>query len=88
METHNPEPKRLTPPQAARILGVGADKIHLWIRSGELVAADLASPGSTRPRYRIHPDDLAAFEKSRTVRPVPQNRRRRQRAAAGITEFY
>jgi len=40
----------LTPPQAARLLGVNADKIRAWIASGELRATNVAlRHGLSRP---------------------------------------
>ena len=51
-------PRTLTTRQVAVHLGVCADKVLNWIRSGELRAIDVANRGSTRPRYRIDPGDL------------------------------
>jgi hypothetical protein len=45
-----------------------------WIRSGELKASNL-SKGS-RPRYRVTPDDLAAFLKSRQPEPPTPRQRK------------
>ena len=53
----------LTPPEVAKQLRCRASQVLAWIRSGELKASNL-SKGS-RPRYRVTPDDLAAFLKSR-----------------------
>jgi hypothetical protein len=46
------ERETVSPPMAARILGVGILKIHQWIESGELVAVNLAAADSTRPRWQ------------------------------------
>lgn len=68
-----------TPPEIAKLLHVGRDKVLAWIRSGELPAANLSDSG--RPRYAVTEDDLAAFleaRKARTVTDKPQPRRRRR----------
>ena len=64
----------LTPPEVAKQLRCRASQVLTWIRSGQLKAANL-SKGS-RPRYRVTPDDLAAFLKSRQPEP-PKARARR-----------
>jgi excisionase family DNA binding protein len=51
----------LTPPKAAKILGVHPEKILMWIHSGELQATNVALNSSKRPRYRIQAGDLASF---------------------------
>jgi excisionase family DNA binding protein len=56
----------ITTPIAAKMLGVGADKIRCAIESGELRAANFSN-GQIRPRYKIHREDLAAFVKGRQV---------------------
>jgi excisionase family DNA binding protein len=64
----------LTPPKAAKLLGVHPDKILMWIHSGELRATNVALNSSKRPRYRIQSSDLALF---RQYRPVKVGRPRR-----------
>ncbi|MHC4176873.1 MAG: hypothetical protein ACYSWU_05170 [Planctomycetota bacterium] len=59
--------QKLTPPVLAKRWGIGHEKVLQFIRAGELRALDLASPDSTRPRYRIDVADVAAFEQARTV---------------------
>jgi excisionase family DNA binding protein len=59
--------RRMTPPQLARLLAVTPETVIGWIRAGELRAIDVSSRGSRRPRYRISPEDLAAFEAGREV---------------------
>jgi excisionase family DNA binding protein len=39
-----------TPPEIARRLGVGPEKVLAWIRSGELAAVNLATTRHGRPR--------------------------------------
>lgn len=77
-----------TPPTVARRLGIKAERVIGFIRSGELVAVNLASKGRTRPRYRIAPEDLQAFLLRRSVRPAPPTRRRQRYRADNVIEFY
>jgi len=66
----------LTPPQAARMIGVSAEKIAHFIHLGELVAVNLSM--GNRPRWRIAPEALQAFLKSRSnhQKPTPKPKRR------------
>jgi len=79
--------RTLTPPQVASRLRVSPEKVIAWIRAGELRAIDVATRGSRRPRYRIDPADLVAFENGRAVvaRPAPSRRRRR---SPEVIEFF
>jgi hypothetical protein len=69
-----------TPPQISRRYGVATKKVIDWIRSGELVALNLANRNCSRPRYSVTPEALEAFERSRLVVPdaEPTPRLRRQ----------
>jgi excisionase family DNA binding protein len=59
-----------------------------WIHSGELRAINCGRRlGAKKPRWRITPEALAAFERLRTPTPTPIKRRRRQRPA-DVMEFY
>jgi excisionase family DNA binding protein len=71
----------LTPPQAGRLLGVNADRVVGWIKSGKLRASNVSD--KTRPRWRISPADLQAYltarsnqvnvsEPKRTRRSIPK----------------
>ena len=78
----------LTPPKVAKQLGVSPDKILDWIRKGELNATNVAAAGACRPRYRISPEDLAKFQKTRqNVKPPPTPPRRR-RKDPNVIEFF
>ena len=77
----------LTPPAVAERFGVDVHKIIGWIRAGELRAVNVATTTGGRPRYRISPSDLAAFENSRSAVPQPRVARRR-RKTPGITEYF
>jgi hypothetical protein len=61
---------------------VGPDKIHGWIRRGELLAVNVATNLCGRPRWRITPESVESFERRRSSAPPPkpQWRRRRQEA--------
>ena len=78
--------RKLSPADVAAQLGVGVDKVLTWIKSGELKAMDGSESRANRKqaRYLIDVADLAAFEKSRMVRPepAPEVKRRRRRLAA------
>jgi len=78
-------PRKLTPPQIARMWGVSVEKILAFIRAGQLRAVNGALPGrNQRPRWLVDVDDLRAFEESRSnqhqqpdaSKPAPRARRR------------
>jgi hypothetical protein len=53
------------------------------IDAGELPAIDVSRPGSKRPRWRILPVDLEAFEERRRAKPKQKPQRRATRQASG-----
>jgi hypothetical protein len=69
--------KYLTPPQVAKQLGTDANRVLLWIRSGALKAFNLSE--GDRPRWKVSPEDLAAFleSKSNRANQEPPTRKRR-----------
>jgi hypothetical protein len=75
-----------TPPEIAARWRVSEDKIHALIRAGRLRAFDVASPGSTRPRWRVPLDALLAFEAGRSPETAAPKKRRRREAA--VIEFF
>lgn len=79
----------LSPPQAADLLGIAAEKVCLWIARGELRATNVATTLSGRPRWRIHRADLEAFLNSRSAapEPPPATRQRRKRDESVIEYF-
>ena len=80
-------PRYLTPPQYAQLLGVKSDKVIGWIRRGELGAIDVSTnPGTGRPRYRIPPQAIAAFEQRRSA-AQPKPTRRKRRRTDGVISF-
>lgn len=66
----------LTPPTIGRRFGVSPEKVLAWIASGELAAVDLASPGSTRSRWKISEEALAEFLARRAAKPEAKPKRR------------
>lgn len=77
-----------TPPQLAKRYGVDPNKILGLIESGELVAINLATRGASRPRWRISPDAIAAFEAVRSSRPQPKVSRIRRKKDPSVIEFF
>lgn len=73
------ERQRLTVSQVAKLLQISPDKVRELIRTGELDAFNVANVGSKRPRIRVHPRDLIAWENRRKVEPRPKARPRRRR---------
>ena len=57
----------LTPSDLAAIWRVSHDKILEFIRTGELVAFNVASAGARRPRFRIALDAVKEFEARRSA---------------------
>jgi excisionase family DNA binding protein len=56
----------ITPNQLAKTLGIKPDKILAWIHAGQLVAVNVAANANgQRPRWRIDPDEVTRFLKSR-----------------------
>ncbi len=77
----------LSPPQLAEHFGVDAKKIIGWIRAGELRAVNIATTTCGRPRWKISPSDLAAFESARAAGPQPRVTRRRRKDPSVIQFF-
>jgi excisionase family DNA binding protein len=78
---------KVTPPQVAERLGVSADKVLLWIRSGELRAVNVATRLDGRPRWRVDLADLMAFEERRSAVPARSAPRCRKKQDA-VIEFF
>jgi excisionase family DNA binding protein len=82
------EPKKLTPPQLARRLGVGTDKVLNWIRTGELRAINGATKPNGRPRYLVDIEDLEAFENRRAVTPRRVAATRTETSSSDVTKYF
>jgi excisionase family DNA binding protein len=68
--------------------GVNEHTVLGWIRSGELRAINVGRrQGTKKPRWRITPEALVAFELLRTpTPPIPRTRRRKQ--AGEVIDFH
>lgn len=88
MPTTDAKSRRLIPREVAELWRVGEQKVLAMIHSGELRATNLASPGSSRPRWRIDPADVEACERARQAVPSPKTSRVRRKASAGVTDFF
>lgn len=72
--------RRLAPKEVAELYGVSVDVVLTWIKNGELRATNAARRASGgKPRWKISPADLAAFELARSNTPTPKPQRRRRR---------
>ena len=76
----------LTPPQAARLIGVRKSKVIAWIRSGELHAINTATNPFGQPRWKIPLPNWEAFLAGRSnSKPAPKPVRRKQ---SDVIHFY
>lgn len=66
----------MSPPQVAKLLGVGADKVVGFIQRGELQAVNLSM--ADRPRWKIEPAALRRFIESRSNHPKPTPKPKRR----------
>ncbi len=78
----------LTPPEFARRYRISAEKVIGLILTGELGAIDVRSTGATRPRWRILPEHIEAFERRRAAVPPPPKRRKRRQSVAGVKQYF
>jgi hypothetical protein len=70
--------------------GTSTETISAWIRTGELMAVNIARRrGAHKPRWRVSAEAVAAFEAARSAVPVvPTRRPRRKRGGEAVVEFY
>jgi hypothetical protein len=81
--------RHLTPPEIAARFQIGVEKVHAWIKCGELRACNLATKASGRPRYIVAECDLETFLASRAVKPrTAVKSTRRTRPAGDTIEFF
>jgi hypothetical protein len=57
---------------------VGPDKIHGFMRRGELVGVNVATNMSGRPQWRVTPESVQQFERRRSSAPSPKPPRRKK----------
>ena len=80
MSTRATSHEFLTASEVARLLRVRESKVLVWLRSGELLAADVSErPGQGRARWRIAREDLDEFLRRRQPRTPAKTTRRRRR---------
>lgn len=79
---------KFTPPQLARLWGIGYDKVVAWIRSGELRAINAATTPGGRPRYLIDEADIKSFELRRAVSPPPPPQPRKRRHTDDFKRYF
>lgn len=79
-------PVSLTPRDVAARHAISVDRVLLWIREGKLSAINIGD-GLIKPRWRILPSALDAFERARTT-PTPTTPIRRRRTDPSITQFF
>jgi len=72
----------------AKRLGVKAETVISWIRSGELRAIDVARRNAKRPRYRIPTDAIIAFENGRTASPETRKPAKRRKKQTDVITFF
>jgi hypothetical protein len=65
---------------------IGPDKIHAFIRRGELMAVNVATNLAGRPQWRVTPESVEQFERRRTSAPPPKPLRRRRQPV--LLDFY
>ncbi len=76
-----------TPPELARFYRVDVHTVHDWIKTGQLRAVNVGTPGK-RPRWRIDPADVAAFEATRTAQPQTRTPRRKKSASGWTFQYF
>jgi hypothetical protein len=86
MTTATPS-RYFSPADVADRYGCDIHKILAWLRSGELRGIDVSARRGTKPRWRIDPADLAAFEASRACAKAPEPTKRR-RKLENVTEYF
>jgi excisionase family DNA binding protein len=75
--------------EVAARFGVGAATVGAWIRAGELLAVNVSrSAGSRKPRWRITPGAVEAFEVRRAGTPPVERKSRRRQEPQDVIKFY
>lgn len=78
--------RRLTVAEVAEAVGLSVHAVLRLIGAGELRAANY-SPGGKRPTWRIHPDDLRAFEARQSSTLGKESPKPRPKAAKGFKRY-
>jgi excisionase family DNA binding protein len=77
----------LTPPQAAKRLGVRDVKVLRWIKTGQLRAHNMTCDPNGQPRFKIALADLLAFVQSRVYIPAGAPAPRPRQTEADIVQY-
>jgi hypothetical protein len=78
-----------SPADVAERYGCDVHKVLAWIRSGELRAINVAAKrAAIKPRWRINPDNLAAFEAARACSKSEPTPRRQRKNGAQVIEYF
>ena len=81
--------KTLSPGDIAERWGCKVDKPLSLIASGELPAINIATNrNGGKPRWRITPEALSDFERSRTTQPKPAPVTRKKRTATPAQSYF
>jgi excisionase family DNA binding protein len=68
--------------------GVGEHTVLAWIHSGELSAINVSRRAGGKPKWRITPEALQAFELLRSASPVKPRAKQRRKTATDVVQFY
>ena len=75
----------LTPPNAAKLLGITPEAVIALIRSGELKGSNIGN-GSQRPRFRVTKTAIDSYLENRNVEPPRKHRR--EAKPTDVIEFF
>lgn len=79
----------LTVADIQKRFGVSEGTVLGWIRGGELAALNVGrSPRSAKPRWRVSPAALAAFEAARTATAPAPRAVGRAKSVGDVVQFY
>lgn len=77
-----------SPAQVADRFAVGVHVVLAWIKSGNLLAINVASANRQRPRWRITAEAVEIFEARHAARPIsPKQHRQRARPDSRVIQF-
>lgn len=77
-----------TAPEVAERLRVGHEKVLAWIRSGQLVATNVATRPDARPRWVVSEAELQRFLDSRSSQPALPVKTPRRRTPPLVKSFF
>ena len=74
----------------AELYSVDDQTVRDWIKAGDLAAVNVGKAGAKRPSYRVTPEALEQFERSRRAVPMPSRevRTRRKKQATGQRVYF